>query len=93
MGASSVSTKNGIAPTQLGKVFFVKVSLTQRLLNQMPGIYVREDGLAGRKTSDAYREVTGYYLNGDPRTKGLAVSLRLWRRRYRSLRLFELGCP
>jgi lysozyme family protein len=42
----------------------------QRFLNRIPGIYVREDGLAGRKTSDAFKEVTGYYLNGDPRTKG-----------------------
>ncbi|MGW8181982.1 MAG: hypothetical protein ACWGQW_24910, partial [bacterium] len=42
----------------------------QSFLNRMPGIYVREDGFAGQKTSEAFRQVTGYFLNGDPRTKG-----------------------
>ena len=39
----------------------------QRFLNKMPGVFLREDGRAGRRTSDAFRKVTGYYLQGDPR--------------------------
>ncbi|MCS7024107.1 MAG: hypothetical protein NZV14_04865 [Bryobacteraceae bacterium] len=39
----------------------------QRLLNQVPGIYLRVDGLAGERTSDAFQKVTGSYLPGDPR--------------------------
>lgn len=38
----------------------------QRFLNQFPGIYVLVDGKPGRKTSDAFHDVTGYYLAGDP---------------------------
>jgi lysozyme family protein len=39
----------------------------QRFLNQFPGIYLKVDGWPGRKTSDAFRKVFGYYLVGDPR--------------------------
>jgi lysozyme family protein len=39
----------------------------QRLLNTFPGIYVRVDGIPGRRTSEAFRKVTGHYLVGDPR--------------------------
>ena len=38
----------------------------QRFLNQLPGIYLLVDGRPGRKTSDAFHAVTGYYLAGDP---------------------------
>lgn len=38
----------------------------QRWLNTFPGIFVKIDGIPGRRTSDAYRKVTGVYLPGDP---------------------------
>jgi lysozyme family protein len=39
----------------------------QRWLNTFPGIFVKVDGIAGERTSNAYRRVTGSYLPGDPR--------------------------
>lgn len=39
----------------------------QRFLNALPGIYVKVDGRAGRRTSAAFRQVVGVYLPGDPR--------------------------
>lgn len=39
----------------------------QTWLNTFPGVWVKPDGAAGQKTSDAYRVVTGHYLPGDPR--------------------------
>ena len=39
----------------------------QRWLNTHPGIFVRVDGVAGPRTSEAFRKVTGRYLPGDPR--------------------------
>jgi lysozyme family protein len=39
----------------------------QRWLNTFPGIFVKEDGIPGPRTSDAYRRVTGRFLPGDPR--------------------------
>jgi lysozyme family protein len=39
----------------------------QRFLNGFPGIYLREDGKVGQKTSDACMQIFGHYLEGDPR--------------------------
>jgi lysozyme family protein len=39
----------------------------QRWLNTHPGIFLRVDGVAGPRTSEAFRRVTGRYLPGDPR--------------------------
>lgn len=39
----------------------------QVFLNKLPGIFVKEDGLAGDRTSDAFKKVTGFYLHEDPR--------------------------
>jgi lysozyme family protein len=39
----------------------------QVFLNQLPGIFVKEDGFAGSKTSEAFQKVSGHYLHGDPR--------------------------
>ncbi len=39
----------------------------QRWLNTFPGIFLKVDGIAGERTSNAYRRVTGGYLPGDPR--------------------------
>lgn len=39
----------------------------QSLLNSFPGIFVRVDGVPGKRTSDAFRKVTGHFLLGDPR--------------------------
>jgi lysozyme family protein len=38
----------------------------QRALNLQPGIFLRVDGVPGRRTSDALRKVTGHFLSGDP---------------------------
>ena len=39
----------------------------QNWLNTHAGIFLRVDGICGDKTSEAYRQVTGSYLPGDPR--------------------------
>ncbi len=39
----------------------------QIFLNQFPGIHLLPDGVAGSKTSDAFKKIFGYYLKGDPR--------------------------
>jgi lysozyme family protein len=39
----------------------------QRFLNQFPAVYLKEDGIPGEKTSDAFKQLSGYYLKGDPR--------------------------
>lgn len=39
----------------------------QRWLNDFPGVFVKVDGWAGEKTSDAWRQVSGHRLPGDPR--------------------------
>jgi lysozyme family protein len=38
----------------------------QTFLNQFPGVYLNVDGKPGRKTSDAFKNVTGHYLARDP---------------------------
>ena len=40
----------------------------QEFLNTLPSIYVKVDGYAGDKTSDAFKRATGYYLHGDARS-------------------------
>ena len=39
----------------------------QNWLNTHAGIFLKADGICGDKTSEAYRQVTGSYLPGDPR--------------------------
>jgi len=39
----------------------------QHYLNGFPGVFLREDGLLGDRTSDAFKQVCGHYLLGDPR--------------------------
>jgi len=46
------------------------VEALQRFLNTWPGLFVRVDGLAGRKTSDAFHKLFGRYLLNDPRNGG-----------------------
>ena len=41
----------------------------QRALNEMPGIFLLVDGVPGKRTSDAFRRVTGSFLKGDPRAE------------------------
>lgn len=43
---------------------------TQNLLNTYWSKQIKVDGVAGEETSDAFKELTGYYLFGDPRGKG-----------------------
>jgi hypothetical protein len=46
----------------------------QRSLNRIPGIFLLVDGIPGRRTSDAFRKLTGHFLQGDPRMKVAAAS-------------------
>lgn len=39
----------------------------QRFLNTFPGIFLKEDGVLGKRTSAAYKRIFGRYLSGDPR--------------------------
>lgn len=39
----------------------------QSFLNKFPGIFVKEDGAPGDKTSEAVKKVFGFYLYGDPK--------------------------
>ncbi len=39
----------------------------QIFLNKFPDIFVKVDGVPGEKTSDAVKQVFGFYLEGDPR--------------------------
>ncbi len=39
----------------------------QKILNTFPGIFLKVDGIAGERTSDAFKKVTGCFLFGDPR--------------------------
>ncbi len=41
----------------------------QEALNRFPGVFVKVDGVAGTKTSDACMRVLGHYLTGDPRAR------------------------
>ena len=45
-----------------------RVEDLQRWLNGYPGIFLKVDGVAGRRTSEAYRRVTGAYLPDAPQS-------------------------
>lgn len=47
------------------KIKFVKE--LQAYLNGIPGIFLKEDGIPGKKTSEAVKNVLGFYLRGDRR--------------------------
>jgi lysozyme family protein len=39
----------------------------QNFLNEFPGVFLLTDGVPGKKTSDAFKKITGNFLYGDPR--------------------------
>lgn len=39
----------------------------QQWLSNFSGIFLAADGVAGKRTSEAFKSVTGHYLTGDPR--------------------------
>lgn len=45
------------------------VEALQRFMNSLPGIYVKVDGQAGPRTSEAFYKLAGLYLPGDPRSE------------------------
>lgn len=47
--------------------FSAEAKLLQEMLNRFDGVFLKPDGFAGEKTSDAFRRVTGHFLKGDPR--------------------------
>ena len=46
-----------------------QASALQEFLNHINGLYLRVDGWAGPRTSNAVRKLTGHYLQGDPRAE------------------------
>lgn len=72
-----------LLPTAGGKPLIVRFSTSkpndpaaltaaialQKWLSTHTGIFLKPDGVAGEKTSDAYKLVTGRYLPGDPRVR------------------------
>lgn len=46
------------------------VEALQRFLNTLPGVFVKVDGLAGPRTSEAFHQLSGHYLADDPRAAG-----------------------
>ena len=44
------------------------VEALQQFLNTLPGLFVKVDGRAGPRTSEAFHRLTGLYLLGDPRS-------------------------
>jgi lysozyme family protein len=56
------STKRPVDPAQ-----FEAAKALQRWLNTFPGVFVKVDGIPGKRTSNAYLSVTGQRLSGDPR--------------------------
>jgi lysozyme family protein len=53
----------------------------QMWLNTFPGIFVKVDGVAGDRTSEAYKKVTGAYLPGDARARTIRVRAKRIRKR------------
>jgi lysozyme family protein len=49
----------------------------QRWLNTLPGVFVKVDGVAGERTSNAVRQALGTYLPGDPRAGAATAARRL----------------
>lgn len=52
-------------PTDVAQVTAAKA--LQQWLSNFSGVFVAVDGIAGKRTSDAFKLVTGRYLVGDPR--------------------------
>ncbi|MBK7541884.1 MAG: hypothetical protein IPP10_02760 [Candidatus Competibacteraceae bacterium] len=46
------------------------VEALQRFLNTLPGIFLKVDGIAGPRTSEAFHKLCGRYLLDDPRETG-----------------------
>jgi len=54
-------------PTDPAEVAAAKA--LQQWLSSFSGVFLAVDGIAGKRTSDAFKLVTGHYLLGDPREK------------------------
>ena len=66
-GTSSTTSKNNL-PIPFAKKGVVPYGKElQEFLNQFPGVSLIVDGWPGKKSSTAFRKVTGFYLKGDPR--------------------------
>ena len=76
--ASTPAPASALTPDQLVAQFDKTVTFSeteasdvgralQNALNTFPGIHLGVDGKPGSNTSDAYRKVTGRFLQGDPR--------------------------
>ncbi len=63
------SAENPMPPLRYGpREKSANATALQKFLNTLPNIYVKVDGYAGDKTSDAFKRATGYYLHGDARS-------------------------
>jgi len=54
-------------PTDPAEVAAAKA--LQQWLSNFSGVFLAVDGVAGKRTSNAFKAVTGHYLLGDPRDK------------------------
>jgi lysozyme family protein len=66
VAAASISKKAPPLPYAPSKITPGGAEL-QRFFNGFPGIYLKEDGKLGERTSDASMKILGHYLSGDPR--------------------------
>lgn len=73
---NEIKIKTKKIPVQkINKGFFIKYSYKkieygrrlQNFLNEFPEIFLKVDGIPGKRTSTAVNEVFGFYLKGDPR--------------------------
>jgi hypothetical protein len=62
---AATSTELFVRYSKKGKIKYGEE--LQGFLNGFPGVKLKVDGWPGKKTSDAFKKVTGYYLKGDPR--------------------------
>ena len=63
---SDISKKDALFTYSPDKIITRGIEL-QKFLNRFPGIFLKEDGKLGEKTSDACMRIFGFYLTGDPR--------------------------
>ena len=67
---SRLQSQVTFSPTQRSEA----AKALQAALNKIPGITLHEDGIPGKLTSAAVKEVTGHFLANDPRAQAKAAS-------------------
>ena len=68
IGALEGQPPSKVIPLRYANAFVERGEDLQRFLNTFPGISLRVDGWPGDRTSDAVKQVFGFFLEGDPRS-------------------------